>query len=199
METYRAAPVNSKGNRTVIFVGLVTAAIMLILWGLFKPASPPMIRKAVVVLSGPESKAFGTVAFEQVSSTGAVTVTGDLQNLDPSVRRGFHIHQLGDTTNGCLSAGPHFNPYNKNHGAPSDSERHVGDLGNIESDRFGIAKFTIQDSMITLNGPLSIVGRTVVLHAGVDDLGKGNNAESRKTGNAGARSACGIIGIAELV
>lgn len=31
----------------------------------------------------------------------------------------------GDISKGCASAGPHFNPYNRTHGAPSDSERHV--------------------------------------------------------------------------
>jgi len=29
---------------------------------------------------------------------------------------------------------------------------------------------------------------------GVDDLGQGGNADSRKTGNAGGRAGCGVIG-----
>jgi len=68
------------------------------------------------------------------------------------------ISQIGDITNGCLSTGAHFNPFNKNHGAPSDVERHVGDLGNIETDEFGVAVFTLTDDQISLNGPLSVIG-----------------------------------------
>lgn len=65
---------------------------------------------------------------------------------------------MGDVSNGCTSAGPHFNPFGKNHGAPADLERHIGDLGNIQTDKSGNAKFSFVDSVITLNGPLSIVG-----------------------------------------
>lgn len=52
------------------------------------------------------------------------------------------------------------------------------------------------DKQISLIGPYSIVGRSVVVHAGTDDLGKGGHADSLTTGNAGGRAACGVIGIA---
>lgn len=111
--------------------------------------------------------------------------------------RGFHIHAFGDNTNGCTSAGPHFNPAGKNHGAPEDDERHVGDLGNISTDSNGVAKGTKQDTLIKLFGEHSVIGRSVVVHDATDDLGKGGHADSLKTGNAGGRAACGVIGLAD--
>lgn len=114
---------------------------------------------------------------------------------------GFHIHQLGDTTNGCMSTGPHFNPAGKTHGAPTDEERHAGDLGNITANADGVAVVDLRDAQIPLDGPNSILGRAVVVHELADDLGKGDHSEpgtqgktSKTTGNAGARLACGVIG-----
>lgn len=105
--------------------------------------------------------------------------------------------QFGDLTKGCDTASSHFNPFKTTHGAPADgrSNRHVGDLGNIQSDGDGVAEFSFSDSLLSINGPFSIVGRSVVLHKGTDDLGKGGDDESLKTGNAGGRAACGVIGV----
>ena len=36
--------------------------------------------------------------------TGPTTVTGSLAGLKPGLH-GFHVHALGDTTNGCMSTG----------------------------------------------------------------------------------------------
>ena len=82
----------------------------------------------------------------------------------------------------------------KEHGAPEDDNRHVGDLGNIVADKDGNAKVDITDKLIKLDGEHSIVGRAIVCHADPDDLGTGGHEDSKKTGHAGARVACGIIG-----
>ena len=91
----------------------------------------------------------------------------------------------------------HFNPFNKNHGCPGMSERHVGDLGNLVSDIFGNANYTFYDNVIKLNGIANIIGRGLIIHADQDDCGNGGNKESLKTGNAGKRIACAVIGYAK--
>jgi len=151
--------------------------------------------KAVCVLKG-ASEVSGTVHFEQEGS-GPVLVTGQITGLADGLH-GFHVHEFGDNTNGCTSAGPHFNPDKCEHGAPEDGKgaRHAGDLGNVTAEA-GTAKLDITDAMISLTGEHSIIGRTVVVHADQDDLGKGGHELSKATGNAGARSACGVIGIAK--
>ncbi|KAH7928410.1 hypothetical protein BV22DRAFT_1004867 [Leucogyrophana mollusca] len=194
-------PYNNKkqSKRPLVLTAAATSVVLFILYALFfKSSDDAVVHKAsghsaVVVLSG-ASPVTGTVTFTQSSKDGPVTVSGEINNLDPSSKRGFHIHALGDISGGCGTTGAHFNPFGKNHGAPLDTERHVGDLGNIESDQYGTAAVSITDNVISLNGPLSIVGRAVVVHAGTDDLGKGGNEDSLKTGNAGDRAACGVIG-----
>jgi len=148
--------------------------------------------KAVAVLGSTEGVS-GSISFTQ-EGDGPTTVNGCLSGLKPGLH-GFHVHALGDTTNGCLSTGPHFNPAGKVHGAPEDETRHAGDLGNVTAGEDGTATFTIVDSQIPLSGPDSIIGRAVVVHGDPDDLGKGGHELSLTTGNAGGRIACGIIGL----
>ena len=97
-----------------------------------------------------------------LQADGKTRVTGEVSGLK-SGTHGFHIHEFGDYTAGCVSAGSHFNPFKKQHGGPTDEDRHAGDLGNIVADAEGKAKIDIVDAQIPLEGPNSILGRSVVV------------------------------------
>jgi len=141
----------------------------------------------------------GYVKFTQESAEDSLIVEITLMENDGIAdgQHGFHIHQLGNVWGGCTSTVGHFNPLAKEHGGPEDVVRHAGDLGNIVIVNNAFTG-TVEDSVASLYGQYSIIGRGVVLHAGTDDLGQGEGElaeSSKKTGNAGSRLACGVIGI----
>ena len=102
---------------------------------------------------------------------------------------------IGNLIEGCKTAGPHWNPTGVVHGGPGKDIRHHGDLGNIEADEAGKGVMNTTDDRLMLYGVDSIIGRSMVCHAGIDDLGEGGHELSSTTGNAGGRLACGVIGI----
>jgi len=135
----------------------------------------------------------GVVKFVQPEG-GKTTVHAVVKGLSAG-KHGFHVHEFGNLTEGCKTAGAHFNPTKVDHAGPFDEKRHVGDMGNIESDGKNDAILVYEDPVISLVGEHSIIGRSVVVHADEDDLGRGNFPDSKTTGHAGARLACGVIGI----
>jgi Cu-Zn family superoxide dismutase len=130
--------------------------------------------------------------FIQFTKEGdGLRVKGEIRGLTEG-KHGFHIHQYGDCSSlDGKSAGGHFNPHNVQHGGPDSSEKHVGDLGNVEADKAGLAKVDVVLDHISLGGESSIIGRGVIVHAGADDL------KSQPTGAAGGRVACGVIGVSQ--
>ena len=131
----------------------------------------------------------GNILLMQAPGTPTL-IKGTITGLQPG-EHGFHIHEFGDMSKGCESMGSHYNPDGVDHGHLGDG--HVGDLGNIEADKTGKAEFSIRADRVELIGDRSVVGRGIVIHADKDDLGKGGDEESIKTGNAGDRLACGVI------
>ena len=149
----------------------------------------------------------GFVEFTEIDKK-CLEININIKGLKPGYH-GFHIHSKGDLREGCASLCSHFNPDNTLHGDVRDNKhkRHAGDLGNIFADKNGNVKFKLYDNVIKLYGrKYNIIGRSVVIHEDSDDLGKGGLSddgdvidskiylESQKTGNAGKRIACGIIG-----
>ena len=148
--------------------------------------------KAIATLEHTEDNVEGFVKFKQDPGKATI-IKGIIKGLTPG-KHGFHIHEFGDLSDGCASAGGHYNPENVDHG---DLDKgHVGDLGNIVADQSGTARFQIKAERVELS---DIVGRAIVIHADEDDLGKGGDDESLKTGNAGDRLGCGVIRLREVV
>jgi Cu-Zn family superoxide dismutase len=155
------------------------------------PDSSLVQRAMCVIQPLQNSGVTGTVEFRLVDHV--VEITANVKGLRPG-RHGFHIHEFGDVT--ALdggSAGGHFNLSGGPHGGPNSPMRHDGDLGNIKANAQGVARRVMTDHVIKLNGPHSIIGRSIVIHAGEDDL------KTQPTGNAGTRAGCGVIGIAKLI
>ena len=155
----------------------------------------------------------GFVMFTQFSRDSAVHVKICLDGLGPERARGFHIHEKGlknmseledDVASCCDRLGGHFNVREKwspeyPHGTPHG--KHTGDLCfNIISDEEGKVRTSFMDDKISLyRGDNCIIGRGLVIHEDEDDRGVGiyedekKTDESKKTGNAGKRMACGTI------
>lgn len=137
-------------------------------------------------------KNHGHVTFIETKNETEIIV--DVHGFQPG-KHGFHIHEKGTVEQGCGSLCAHYNPFNAPHGGPGDSKdkRHVGDLGNIEVDKDGKCKMSFTDNLVKLTGQYSVIGRSIIIHEDEDDLGKGGDEESLKTGNAGKRIACARI------
>lgn len=149
------------------------------------------IRGRCFMIPDKNSTISGEVSFEQENESSPVTI--ELKVYGAKSVHGFHIHENGSIEDGCASAGKHYNPLNKNHGGPETEERHMGDLGNIKTKDQNSIVYSFQNDKVSLFGEYSILGRTCVVHALQDDLGKGSNDESLLTGNSGARLACGVV------
>ncbi|MGO9018357.1 MAG: superoxide dismutase family protein [Syntrophobacteraceae bacterium] len=148
------------------------------------------VKDAIAVMNPTEgSKVRGVVSFTKDGK--GVRIVAKIEGLSPGPH-GFHIHEFGNCTSPeANSAGGHFNPTDMPHAGPKSEKRHAGDLGNLEADKNGVARLEWTDNVISLEGPGSIIGRSVIVHAQADDF------KTQPTGASGARVACGVIGIAK--
>jgi superoxide dismutase, Cu-Zn family len=147
---------------------------------------PPAAAKAVAIVTPASgSTVTGTITFTRQATGVEVHVL--LEGLTPGMH-GLHVHETGDcSASDALTAGEHFNPTHAAHSSRDATERHVGDLGNVEADAAGRVDVTFTDRLLALSGESSILGRSLIVHADPDDF------TSQPAGNSGARIGCGVI------
>lgn len=151
-----------------------------------KEIEPKTTKAVVAVMPTKDFSATGLVQLQQ--SKGVVHLTGKIEGLTPG-KHGFHIHEFGDLSavDGS-SAGGHYAPEGHQHGKPGKGQHHAGDLGNITADQNGVTVIDMRSEDFKLS---DVIGRSIVIHAGADDLA------SQPSGDAGPRAGLGVIGIAK--
>lgn len=147
----------------------------------------------------------GTVQIEE--EDGGLEVEVEVTGLEPGFH-GFHLHAVGVCEPGSpdpadpakvgdfLSAGGHLGGDAADHGA------HAGDLPALLVDSGGSGRLTVRTDAVTLADLQDDDGAAVMVHAGPDNLAHiperyapgGPDEATRKTGDAGDRVACGVVG-----
>ncbi len=143
-----------------------------------QPPSTGTITKAVAVLHPTVGhKAYGVVIFDQERQ--GMLVVADIGGLSPG-RHTLQIHEYGDCSAlDATTTGKVFKLKQKAQGHPALKHPPAGELGQIEADSSGHARFETIDPLLSLGGADTIIGHSVVVSSGA----------------AGPRTACGVIGI----
>jgi superoxide dismutase, Cu-Zn family len=170
-------------------------------------AAPIQVRAIVVAAAGPgnlEDAEQPVAHADIINSVGTVLGTAKFRRSDGGVRidldvvqqvPGLHAIHI-DSAGKCdgpdfASAGPHFNPFGKQHGTENPAGPHAGDLGNFLAGLDGHAKVSLAAPLVTLgDGPNSLFhpgGTAIVIDENPDDN------QTDPDGNSGARIACGVI------
>jgi len=147
---------------------------------------PQPVTNAVAVMhptKGSEVK--GTVMFSKVDD--GIKVTTEVAGLTGD-KHAYHIHVFGDCSGeDGKTAGTHF--HFKGSSMNQDGVKYItGNLGDLEA-KEGVAKHEAVIKGASFQGKYSILGRAVIIHA------KPNDPNAPPIGAAGARVACGVIGL----
>lgn len=109
-------------------------------------------RYAVAIMKENNSSASGFIYFKQNNGDSATEILANIKGLNPNQKHAIHVHNFGDLTDGCVSAGAHYNPFNKTHGSLTSTNRHVGDLSNIQANHKGEVNMRLETTTVTLFG-----------------------------------------------
>ena len=155
----------------------------------------PVEEAPAVSLVGPDGRILGEVRAGD-SAQGAVLQVA-AQGL-PAGEHGMHIHDVGLCEGPAFeSAGPHWNPENKQHGLHNPQGPHRGDLPNVTVGPDGRLEATVTVEGSNLRGSraygfanqiIDQNGAALVIHAQPDDM------RTDPSGNSGDRIACAVLG-----
>lgn len=133
----------------------------------------------------------GTVTLTMEGNDEALTLVFDVYGLPPG-SHGLHIHAVGSCQRpDFLSAGPHLDEGEHQHGLDNPKGPHFGDLPDLIVNEDGTAHRTLRlapkaghiHSSLLFGGD----GSSIVIHADPDDR------HTDPSGNSGIRIACGIL------
>ncbi len=179
-------------RRLVIVFGLVLTALLSL-----APTLGAAGERANGTLVDGTGNAIGSVTIEQRANDVRVAITLASADVVKPGLHGLHFHAVGKCDGpDFTSAGGHFNPGGKQHGAKNPAGPHAGDLPNLPIDATTAAPgggyaFSTATAGVTLAaGATSLFdadGTALVIHANPDD------EVTDPTGNSGGRVACAVL------
>jgi Cu-Zn family superoxide dismutase len=175
-----------------VYLAVVVAAFVIFtLNGFAQQTSAKPVKTQTVELKDAQGNSVGSAIIKP--SGKGVKVNLDLRNLSPG-EHAVHFHQNAKCDPPDFkSAGPHFNPAQKEHGLQNPKGHHNGDMPNFTVTANGTAQATVKDPDVVLgtgsepNSLFANGGTALMIHAKADDM------KTDPAGNAGDRIACGVI------
>ena len=138
-----------------------------------------------VSLVNASGQAIGTVTLAQTS--GGVTLRVSASGL-PHGLHGLHVHGVGRCDPPKFeTAGPHWNPADRQHGLQNPQGAHAGDLPNVTVSSSGALTETVVLAGASLATLADADGSALVMHANADDY------VTDPSGNSGGRIACAVL------
>jgi Cu-Zn family superoxide dismutase len=118
---------------------------------------------------------------------GGVTFRLNAAGL-PGGIHGIHVHAIGRCDAPAFTtAGPHWNPAQRQHGFDNPAGPHQGDLPNVTVAATGVLQEAVTLPGATFAALRDADGSALVIHARADDL------KTDPSGNSGDRIACAVL------
>lgn len=171
------------------FTQLLPVMALYLLGGCVVGDPPPTKRAAAPLEARSGSTVTGLATFQQVGAQVSLILT--VSGATPGTHAA-HLHAVPDCSAAdATSAMGHWNPGMLDHALPTAPLHHMGDCGNFEVGADGTGMLTLNaDWSIGTGAPNDVLGHSIIVHAAPDD-----GMTQMPPGNAGARVACGIVGL----